>query len=251
MMEDWFQERKTDLFQSEYAPGRVIPDEVRQDAERKLSEIFGIPEDYIRQPPRYCKDERNRSGWITVVYRSMHEAQNAAGKLPDSGLNVFYPLTRYRCTQIEMYLQSLKGLADTQSTRFVPAFGRYLLVQLPEDQETFENLDVSQTWLEGPFNKNGVVTILSHDGEYSVTPNEEILRCRRFHDNRNKKTDPAKVLRFRADEMVRVTDGNLVNWNVRIVDDVPLAYKIASKVAVYVGNGGAIHQVRIAWLEKC
>lgn len=250
MSDDWFQERQSDLFQLDYAPGRVIPEDIRQYVNQKINEIFGMPEALLKPAPRYVKDDSNKSGWITVVYRSMHEAQSAAAKLPGSGLNVFYPMTRYKCTQIEMYLQNLKGLSDTQSSRLVPAFGRYLLIQLPEDQETYLNLDIPQSWLEGPFNKNGVVTILAIGGEYSVTPNNEIERCRRFHETRNKKTDPTKVLRFRSDEVVRVTDGNLQGWNVRIVDDVPLSYKIASKVGVYVGTGGAIHQVRIAWLEK-
>lgn len=250
MAEDWFQERKSDLFQSDYSPGRIIPEDLRRRADQSIADVFGIPDDMLQVRPRFCKDDTNKSGWITVVYRTIYEAQRAATSLPESGLNVFYPLTRYKCTEIEAYLQSLKGLTDTPTGRLVPAFGRYLLIQLPEDQQSFHTLDIPQNWLEGPFNKNGVVTVLSVDGEYLITTNIEVDRCRRFLEKRNKRTDPTKVLRFSADEMVRVIDGNLKDWDVRIVDDVPLSYKIASKVGVYVGMGGAIHQVRIAWLKK-
>jgi hypothetical protein len=250
MADDWFQERRADLFQPDYAAGRVIPEDLRTETNKKLAEAFGIPKELLKCKQRYCKDESNKNGWIVVVYRSAYEAERASIALPEQGLNVYYPKTRFRSTRIEKYLQENKGICDTQTGRFAAAFGRYLLVQLPEDQETFATLDIPQNWLEGPFNKNGVVTVLSIAGEYLVTRNEEIVRNRRFHEHRNKVHDPKKLKRFHADEVVRVTDGNLQGWNVRIVDDVPMSYKVASKVGVIVGNSGAIHQVRIAWLEK-
>ncbi len=250
MSNDWFQELKSDLFQTDYAPGRPILEDLRKSAEKNLAEIFGIPENLLSTKQKYTKDENNKSSWITVVYRNVHDASKAANELPLNGLNVYYPMTRFRCTQIEQYIYNMKGVSDTPTGRMVPAFGRYLLIQLPEDQETFENLEISQSWLEGPFNKNGVVTILSQQGEYSLTPNEDVVRNKNFQEKRNKRTDPTKVLRFAHDETVRVIDGNLLGWHVRIVDDVPLSYKVASKVKVYVGSAGSIHQVRIAWLEK-
>lgn len=246
MMVDWFQETKSDLFQDNFLPSRQIDEAVRRDVMQKIANVFAIPECRFT---RFHRDPDNTSEWITVVYKTAFDAERASKNLPDQGLNVYYPKTRHKSTVIERYLKSLIYENDEASKKMVSVLGRYLMIQVPYEPETLQKLEIPQTFLEGPFNRNGVLHIVAIDGQYSITINSEIVANRAFHEKRNKETDPAISLRFREGETVFVSEGNLQGYFVKMDANVPMAYQLKSKVPVIVGNG-SVYKIRLAWLKK-
>lgn len=245
MEQDWFQERRSDLFQENFLPCRQIP-------AHDISEMF--PHKHvIVKTPGYTLDLSNTSPWITAIYRSQFHAANAAKQLPGYGLNIYYPRCRFKEKEIvaDWELKSRKRAKEGKSgERFVAAYGRYLFIQLPEDQDTFANLDVSEEFLSGRFNENGLVEIMSSDDRYSLTTNLEIMHNREFHAVRNRLTDPKINLRFAIGEVVRVAKGNLHGYLGKLAYDVMMSVRLKTKVQLILGSTGAKHYVQLGYLEK-
>lgn len=241
--DDWFQERKSDFFQENFFPGRKID--------------FSTVETLVARGevvvPQFTRDLSNTSPWITVIYGSQFCAERASKELPKYGLNIYYPKCRNVAKEITIEWDATRPKRKSKEdhgSRFVPAYGRYLFLQLPEDQETFANLDISEEFLAGPADENGFVNILCVDGNYSLTLHKEIETNRKFHDQRNKDTDPRFALRFQANEVVRVTDGNLKGYYVKVEVDIRMNFSLKSKTAVILGKTNARHYVKLGYLEK-
>jgi hypothetical protein len=248
MRDDFFQAPKSDLFQDEFLPGRAIPE---HDLTAALSALV---ERSAQQPTiDFVADVSNKSDWITVIYASASHAEKAAKALPGFGLKVFYPKCRHKAkeSQIEFDMQRRKRKDTTNTPALVPAYGRYLFIQLPEDQETLANLEVTERMLGGRFNENGVVKIMSIDGEYSLTQNREILANENFHLEQIEKSNPRTSVRFAKNEVVRVTRGNLAGYFVTVAADIFMYFKLTGKTEVIIENTRARHFVKVGDLEKC
>lgn len=244
MLDDLFQEPQSDLFQAEYLPGRGIP-------EHDLT-LWLQPTECVREL-KFLTDCRNTSPWITVIYNSFHHAEKAAVALPKLGLNVFYPKCRYKEKEVQASCDSTctkRRKTNENPPAFVSAYGRYLFIQLPEDQDTFENIEITERMLGGRFNANGVSEIMSIDGEYSLTRHQDIVANAAYHIELIEKTDPKKVLRFSKDETVLVTKGNLLGYFVVVQSDIYMYFKLNSKTEVSVGATGARHYVKVGDLQK-
>lgn len=247
--EDLFQETKSDLFQNDYIPGRFIDESLREKFD-DIAKAFGLPKRTLHTPSAFTFDVENKSPWITVVYKSIYNASRAADKLPQIGLNVYYPQTRYKEAAIQANWEMRKEKGKEVKDKWVPAFGRYLLIQLPEDQTTFENLQLDEEFLGGPFNQNCVVTILAVNGYFSLTTNDEICYNRRYHEQTNKNSNPKLNLRFEENETVRVTDGPMKGYCASCIDDVPMSYRLKTKTRIKLGRNSAIYYIKIGYLEK-
>ena len=232
MNDDFFQTKKSDFFQTDFFPGRTIPE--------LLAPHFAHQPLQIQLKQQFVLDERNDSDWITVIYKSVYFAERAANKLKDIGLRTYYPKHRIVVTNVSK---------DEVRERMTAAYGRYLFIQLPEHPETLVNLQIDEQLLAGPFNQNGVESIISIDGEYSLTRNREIDRNRNFHEKQNKRNDPKVALRFRAGDLVLVTEGTLEGHYVVCLEDIKMSYKLKSKVEVQLGKNGARHYTKVGSLQ--
>jgi hypothetical protein len=246
--EDWFQETKTDLFQNNFLPGRKIPD-------FDLSSIEGIfrETDCAPRIKGFTLDHTNTSPWITAIYISQYHAEKASKALPSFGLNVYYPKCRFKEKEVlaDWEMKSVRREKQGQvKQRFVAAYGRYLFIQLPEDQDTFENVEISEEFLSGRMDENGLANIMFADGTYSLTLHREIVQNQEFHERQNKATDPKVMLRFNEGEQVQVIDGNLAGKIVRMACNVFMSFKLKSKVEVILGKSGARHYVKVGYLKK-
>lgn len=246
MSEDLFQQTKSDFFQNEYLPGRAIPEYCP--LSDNLTPLISTKKDFDFN---FYPSPNNTLPWITVIYESMYFAERASKNLPLRGLNVYYPKTRYKEKEIQAAAD-----ANTQKRMkhkppaFVPAYGRYLFIQLVNDP-LFEQNQISENMLSGRFNENGVVEIMAIGGQYSLTLNLEILENDTFHKEQIKKTDPRKTLRFKTGEIARVVRGNLNGYFVTVCTDIYTYFKPSSKTEVQLGNAGARHYVKVGDLEKC
>jgi len=247
VIDDLFQTPKKDLFQDEFLPGRAIPS-------YGATEVDALIPQHKEQEVRFEPDKSNTSPWITVIYQSTYHAEKAAIALPRMGLNVYYPKCRYKEKEIQAQfdmMQTTKSKSKNPRPEFIPAYGRYLFIQLPEDAETLTNIEITEKMIGGRFNENGVVSIITVEGKYSLTLNIEILENDTYHQEQIRRTNPKVALRFKSGEVVRVMRGNIAGTYVRVVDDIFMFFKLSSKTEVILGNAGARHYVKVGDLAKC
>lgn len=244
MIDDYFQLTRSDFFQSEYLPGRAIPD-------YEMYPVMLVLHDYEFDCKFVC-DPNSTHPWITVIYQSMYFAEKASRALQARGLNVYYPKTRYKEREVMADWETRrKRKVATTVSEFTPAYGRYLFIQLINDPKLYEDINITEKMLAGRFNENGVVGIMSVDGIYSFTSNAEIIQNKEFHKEQITKTDPKTQLRFRLGETVRACRGNLHGKFVKVCVDVYMYYKASSKIEVSIGNSVGRHYARVGDLEKC
>lgn len=246
--DEFFQEVMSDWFQEKFLPSRVVNENLRN-----IYNSFNAYDSTIfdsHKPTMFCLDLNNKSPWITVVYKSIFDATRASVKLPEFGLNVYYPKTRYKENSILANWETRKEKGKEVKDKWVPAFGRYLLVQLPEDQITFANIPLDEEFLGGMFNQNGVVTILSVNGDFSLSTNDEICYNRRYREQTNKDSNPKLNLRFEENQSVIVTEGPMKGYTASCLDDVPMSFRLKTKTRIKLGRNSAIYYIKIGYLEK-